>query len=195
MNVQNLIRSSIFLLSFQMLQASSVNPFAHIAATPPASAPSTHGNTTKKSSIKPAIIPSKHLFATQTSPAKQIPATYSQMIFVPTIPATSSFTSMLQTMYASTDIPESTLQEVFQVYFVLEYFAKLEKIQHDKTYASLQTKYASLFSPSEKDIPFISQGMDLAADSTWQNIKITQQDVINSDMWQYFLKATIADIF
>jgi hypothetical protein len=53
-------------------------------------------------------------------------------------------------MFSSTDIPESALQELQQVYFVLEYFAKLEKIQHDKTYASLQTKYASLLSSAAK---------------------------------------------
>lgn len=195
MNIQNFIRNSIFLLSFHMVQGSSVNPFIHIPQTTasPKSSTKLSSNTPRH---KKAVKTSTQIFSKQGSTTnQQAPATYSQMIFVPTIPTTSSFSEILQTMYASTDLPESTLQEILQVYFVLEYFAKLEKIQHDTTYSSLQTKYASLLSPSEKDIPFISQGMDLAADNTWQNIKITQQDILKSDMWQYFLKATIADIF
>ena len=143
MNVQNFIRSSIFLLSFQSLQAASANPFARIA--PATTSASKSADVLQKPSIKkaparPVIIPSKKLFATETTPvstAKQIPVSYEQMIFVPTIPTISSLSTTLENMYASTDIPLITLQQLQQVYFVLEYFTKLEKIKHDKKYGSI----------------------------------------------------------
>lgn len=199
MSVQNFIRSGIFLLSFQILCATSENPFERIVQAEEKTNPSKpvfNNNAHNKITSKSTPIPSKKIFSSpHASTAQHIPAGYEQMIFVPTIPATSSFTSILESMYQGTDLSETILEELEQVYFVLEYFAKVEQIQHNKKYASLQKKYASLLAPADKDIPFISQGMDLVNDPDWQKINITQQDVINSDMWQYFLKATIADIF
>ena len=92
------------------------------------------------------------------------------------------------------NIPEDLLNNIKQVYCYLEFLIKIDKVKSDKKFAQYKTDFKSFLEPRSDGAPVIPTDL-LVKSNGWQAVTITNDDIINSAIWQNYIKSMICDIF
>jgi|GEM_PF-1614338 len=86
------------------------------------------------------------------------------------------------------------IDHIKKAYCYLEFLVKMKKIQDNPSLAENDALLQIFLDPSKKDRTLVPT-KELAQNKIWKAMKVTQNEIKESNIWQKFLKTMIADIF
>jgi hypothetical protein len=118
------------------------------------------------------------------------------LVFSQGLPTKSIHEKNIEKIYgvSGLNLQPADLIIIKQTYCYLEFLIKLEKVKNDTMLAQYKTDFKDYLVPNSKHSPLMPN-QALVDSVAWQAISITSQDLVDSSMWQTFLKAMVTDSF
>lgn len=131
------------------------------------------------------------------SPSNKPDAFRNTGLFADDMPTTSIFEQTLEKIYGTTglNIEKSSLACIKKSYCYLEFLCKLELVKTNPSYASYQNSTFKDFMKPLTNNKALMPTAALVKSTAWQAIKITEQDLVQSNVWQNIIKAMVCDIY
>ena len=164
-------------------------PTATAMATPKTQAAATSSPTTTKIQTTTPTAFNNHnsidIFATIALPLNKIKDPFTLNIF-------QQIDKIFGTEPNSLDIHQ--IQHLKKTYLYLIFLTKLDKITNNKAKTADDNNFLKYLSNANSQLPQLPTA-SLVTSSAWNNITITNQDIVQSRMWQFFCQSMVTDVY